>query len=122
MKLAIILILVGLFQIGAGGFYGLLAPIRTEENVQSDLNRARSAAEERIKEELSPEFVEKWPVELDLDVAIQTKEAESLARSAREGWNHLHTCSWILAVAGVITLVSGITKMKSEPVGSGQPM
>ncbi len=122
MKLNISLILVGVIQILAGGFYGLLAPIRVEQNIEFNLNQAKASAEERIKKELSPEFVEKWPVELELEIAIQTKEAESLAQRAREGWDHLHACSWLLAVTGVITLVSGIIKMKSEPAGSGQPM
>ncbi|PXA02842.1 hypothetical protein DDZ13_15045 [Coraliomargarita sinensis] len=127
MKLTISLILIGIFQIAAGGFYGLLTPIQIEENIQTDLNRSKSAAEEKMKKELTPEFAEKWPKEFESYVWNEIKEAESLARSAREGWDHLHTTSLLLAGAGIFTFTVGLSRLfkvslKSEPAGTGQPM
>jgi hypothetical protein len=129
MKLIISLILIGIIQIAAGGFYGLLAPIRIEENIQSDLNRTRSAAEERIREKMSPEFAKKWPEEFKSEVLIEMREAESLARSSREGWKSLETTSCILAFSGLTTALIGVSVMlsyldgkPSEPAGTGQPM
>ena len=122
MKLTASLILLGIVQIAAGAFYGLLAPIRIEENIQTNLSRARNGAEERMTKELSPEFAAKWPKEFESHVWNEMKEVESLARSAREGWNSLETASWILVGAGFLTLIAGFTTWKPEPAGTGQPM
>ena len=121
MKLTISLILLGIVQIATGGFYGLLAPIRIEQNIQTDLSRASNTAEERVTKELSPMFAAKWSKDVESHVWNEMKEAESLARSAREGWNSLETTSWILAGAGIFTLIAGFTTWKPEPVGAGQP-
>ena len=116
MKLAICLILLGLFQIGAGGFYGLLAPIRTEENIQFYINQATSAAEERLRKEISPGFAERWPADFELSVRAELREIEGLAQSARQGWRDLELASYFLAGGGFFCLIVGIILLKSEPV------
>lgn len=115
MKLAAILITIAIVQLLVGGFYGFFAPTRIEQNIQTDLARARDAASERLKIELSPAFASKYPQDFDMRLEYEMKEALSLAQSARRGWSSLELTSWILIVSGLLTLAAGVAARKSDP-------
>ena len=79
------IILLGIVQIAAAVFYGLISPVRVDASISFNLEKARNQAEERLKNQVTPQFAEKWPKDYKWMSENEVLNIESLAELAREG-------------------------------------
>ena len=111
MKTTISIIIIGIIQMLVGAYYGLLAPIRVQENISFYTSSARGKGEEKLRKEHSELLLES---NMDTMLVYEMREIDGLSRLAKEGWNSLSTASFVLAIGGFVTFISGIKKLNQN--------